>query len=68
MNKEEFCYPSDFYWIDKDMIKKTWKTMKFRTVLYLIIYFLIATLCMIGYYIFFPFTYIWKKCEYWCFR
>ena len=27
-NKEEFCYPSDFFWINKDAVKENMDTIK----------------------------------------
>lgn len=68
MYDEEFCYPSDFYWINTDHVKEWWTKGKIKTIVVLLCYFGLASLCMVGYYILYPLKYIHKKCENWCYR
>ena len=53
-NKDEFCYPKDFFWINKDGVKKHWNNTKILSVVVLIIYFVLATLAFVGYYLLLP--------------
>lgn len=68
INREEFCYPSEFYWINKDLVNKMFVISKIKTIISLVCYFGLATLCMIGYYILYPIRYLHNKCENWCYH
>ena len=68
MNNDEFCYPGDFYWINKDHVRVAWSRGKLLTIASVMCFFVLATVCMIGYYILYPIKYIHNKCEDWCYR
>lgn len=68
MQDNEFCYPGDFYWINKDHVKIVWRRGKLLTIASVMCFFALATVIMIGYYILWPFKYIHSKCEDWCYR
>lgn len=65
-NKEEFCYPLDFFWINKTVLKKSWQSRKLLTVKAAFLYFILATLAFIGYYLLLPFRILHEWCEGWC--
>lgn len=67
MNKEDFCFPSDFFWINKDNIKKKFKVQKVMTTIVLLLWVIQGLLCMMGYYITFPFVLLHKRCENRCY-
>jgi hypothetical protein len=67
MNKEEFCYPSDFFYMDKDILKERYESNKYITIIALLIWLIQGILCMFGYYITFPFVLLFKLCENRCF-
>lgn len=67
-NKEEFCYPSDFFWINKEGVIEHWKSEKLLSIVALPIYFILATLAFLGYYLLLPFRLLHEWCEEWCFR
>lgn len=66
-NKDEFCYPSDFFWINKESVKEHWKSEKLFSIVALSIYFILATLAFTGYYLFLPFRLLHEWCEEWCY-
>lgn len=75
--ENEFCYPSDFYWylksLDKEKIKEECEINKIKTILILTIAILlgmciIPTICMIIYYMTYPFKLLNNYCEDWCYR
>lgn len=66
--RNEFCYPTDFFWINKESVKKNWEIRKAESVVALIIYFALATLAFVGYYLFLPFRILHEWCEEWCYR
>lgn len=65
---EKFCYPSDFYWFNKDSLKQCYRLSKFKIIIFMILFLMIATVCMLGYYLLYPFQYIYHKCENWCYK
>lgn len=65
---ESFCYPRDFYWISKEGLKKAWKLKKVKTAICLVLYFALATLCFVGYYLLYPIKLLHEECESWCYR
>ena len=67
-NKDEFCYPKDFFWINKDGVKKHWNNNKILSVVTLIIYFVLATLAFVGYYLLLPLRLLHELCEEWCYN
>lgn len=67
MNKEDFCYPKDFFYIEKDIVKERFKTNKYITIIALILWIIQGVLCMCGYYITLPFVLLHKLCENRCF-
>ena len=67
-NKEEFCYPSDFFWINKNSVEENWKSQKLLSIIALLIYFILATLAFVGYYLLLPFRILHGWCEEWCYR
>lgn len=64
----DFCYPSEFFWINKDGVKEHWKDKKILSIVALIIYFTLATIAFLGYYIFLPFRVLHEWCEEWCYN
>lgn len=67
-NTDEFCYPKDFFWINKDSVVEQWKKTKVLSVVALILYFIMATIAFLGYYILLPFRLLHEWCEEWCYR
>ena len=65
---DEFCYPKDFFWINKHSVKEHWKNTKILSVVQLIIYFALATLAFVGYYLLLPFRLLHEWCEEWCYN
>lgn len=67
----EFCKPSDFYYLNKQVLKQMMEQpgvkFKFKLVFFLVLWFIITTLLMVGYYITYPFKWINEKCEKWCY-
>jgi len=68
MQDNEFCCPGDFYWINKDHVRIAWGRGKLLTIASVTCFFVLGTVCMIGYYILYPIKYIHSKCEDWCYR
>ena len=66
-NKEEFCYPLDFFWMNKDSVKEKLKSKKLLSIITLFTYFALATLAFIGYYLLLPFRLLHEWCEEWCY-
>ena len=67
-NKDEFCYPKDFFWINKDGVKEHWNNNKILSVVVLIIYFVLAILAFVGYYLLLPLRLLHEWCEEWCYN
>ncbi len=65
-NRNNFCFPSDFYWINKNIVKKKLPNITKRILLMILFYF-IATLICISYYLLLPFRIIHEWCESWCY-
>ena len=61
-------YPKDFFWINKNSVKEHWKNTKILSVVQLIIYFALATLAFVGYYLLLPFRLLHEWCEEWCYN
>ena len=51
MHNDEFCYPGNFYWINKDHVRIAWSRGKLLTIASVMCFFVLATAYMIGYYI-----------------
>ncbi len=68
MKKDNFCYPSDFFWINRDQVKMRLKENPLRTYVALIMYFFLAPVAFVGYYLFMPFRLFHEWCESWCYR
>lgn len=68
MQREDFCYPSDFFAVDKNGFIKSWNRNKIKTIVVLLFYLSVATICFIGYNIFFPFRIIHEWCENFCYK
>lgn len=67
-SKDEFCYPIDFFWINKDRVVKQWRVDKIICIAALILYYIFSTLAFLGYYILLPFRLLHEWCEEWCYK
>ncbi|MBU5331683.1 hypothetical protein KQI61_05695 [Anaerocolumna aminovalerica] len=67
MNKEDFCFPRDFFYINKDILKNQFEIQKALTIIALILWTIQGFLCMVGYYITLPFILLHKLCENRCY-
>ncbi len=66
MYSEKIHNPAHFYWIKKSYIRDMWNESKSNTIAKISIYFILATICMIGYYLLYPIKLFHDTCDKWC--
>ena len=64
--KDDLCYPTDFYLIDMNAVKKNVPNI-FKRVLLIVAFYFVSTLYCIGYYLLMPFRILFEWCESWCY-
>lgn len=63
---KDLCLPRDFYWIQKDFVKKNMPN-NLKRFLFTIIYYVVATFFCVGYLSTIPFRVINEWFENWCY-
>lgn len=63
--RDDFCTLFDFYWYDRESMKKCNNIVK--QWLLVILFYFIATIFCIGYYLLLPFRLLHEWCESWCY-
>lgn len=64
----EFLKPSDFYYLNAEILKYCLENMFLKTVISLVFWSILSTLCMFGYYATYLFKKINIKCGNWCYK
>ena len=64
---EDFCYPMDFFWINTDVLKETWKARRFKTIISVLTYYIVSIIACAGYYLLLPFRLLHEWFESWCY-
>ena len=67
MKKNDFCYPTDFFYLNKDVVKEKIKTKMFVTTVVLILWFIRSLISCVLYYMLLPFRLLHEWCEEWCY-
>ena len=67
-HNKDFCYPSDFFYLNEDIVKVKMKDQMFVTTIALILWFILSLVALVGYYLLLPFRLLHEWCEDWCYN
>lgn len=67
MKKNDFCYPTDFFYLNTDIVKVKIKTKRFIAIVALILWFIRSLISCVLYYLLLPFRLLHEWCEEWCY-